>query len=147
MNNNNNTLMTDIDPSLYTNLKAKQQAFIRCIAESIGSMTTVEFSRKDLKEIANDHGIAWAPAWIVKDQKRVIKRGMYSVPELASYRNYEYRNAITTEEVDVIDQSVAAANDMPPVEEKDVVAECCEDVVGDAVDVLKDTTLGRAMTA
>jgi hypothetical protein len=120
--NNNITLMSDIDPSLYTNLKAKQQAFIRCIAESIGSMTTVEFSRKDLKEIANDHGIAWAPAWIVKDKNRVVKRGLYSVPELAAYRNL-------------------AAHP------KDVVAECCEDVVGDAVDVLKDTTLGRAMTA
>ena len=123
MNNNNNiTLMSDIDPSLYTNLKAKQQAFIRCIAESTGSMTTTEFSRKDLKEIANDHGIAWAPAWIVKDKTRVVKRGMYSVPELAADRNSQ--NA-----------------------PKDVVAECCEDVVGDKVDVLKDTTLGRAMTA
>jgi hypothetical protein len=120
--NNNITLMSDIDPSLYTNLKAKQQAFIRCIAESIGSMTTTEFSRKDLKEIANDHGIAWAPAWIVKDKTRVVKRGMYSVPELAAYRNSQ--NA-----------------------PKDVVAECCEDVVGDKVDVLKDTVLGRAMTA
>ena len=48
-NNNNITLMTDIDPSLYTNLKPKQQAFIHCIAESIGSMTTTEFSRKDLR--------------------------------------------------------------------------------------------------
>ena len=78
MNNNNNniTLMSDIDHSLYTNLKAKQQAFIRCISESHGSMPTSEFSRKELKEIANEHGIAWAPAWIVKDQKRVIKRGL-----------------------------------------------------------------------
>ena len=91
-NNNNITLMTDIDPSLYTNLKPKQQAFIHCIAESIGSMTTTEFSRKDLKDIANDHGIAWAP-------------------ELAAYRN-----------------SLRSAP-------KDVVAECCEDVVGDAVEV------------
>lgn len=110
-NNNNITLMTDIDPSLYTNLKPKQQAFIHCIAESIGSMTTTEFSRKDLKDIANDHGIAWAPAWIVKDKTRVVKRGLYSVPELAAYRN-----------------SLRSAP-------KDVVAECCEDVVGDAVEV------------
>ena len=120
--NNNITLMSDIDPSLYTNLKAKQQAFIRCIAESIGSMTTVEFSRKDLKEIANDHGIAWAPAWIVKDQKRVIKRGMYSVPELASYRN--------SQDAPKTAQEVYAAGG----DSKDVVAECCEDVVGDKVE-------------
>lgn len=110
MNNQNITLMTDIDPALYTNLKPKQQAFIRCIDESISSMTTTEFSRKDLKEIANDHGIAWAPAWIVKDKTRVVKRGIYSVPELAAYRNS--KNA-----------------------PKDVVAECCEDVVGEAVEV------------
>ena len=112
---NNNT-------NLYTNLKNKQQMFIRCMHESLKGATTTEFSRKDLKQIANDHGIAWAPAWIVKDQKRMVKRGMYSVPELAAYRNL-------------------AAHP------KDVVAECCEDVVGDKVDVLKDTVLGRAMTA
>ena len=102
-NNNNNILMSDIDPSLYTNLKAKQQAFIRCIAESIGSMTTVEFSRKDLKEIANDHGIAWAPAWIVKDQKRMVKRGMYSVPELASYRNMKNEDALESDHVTIVE--------------------------------------------
>jgi len=130
--NNNTNLMTDIDPSLYTNLKAKQQAFIRCIAESIGSMTTTEFSRKDLKVIANDHGIAWAPAWIVKDQKRVIKRGLYSVPELASYRNMKNEDALESDHVTIVE---------------DVAGECCEDVVGDAVDVLTDTVLGRAMTA
>tara|TARA_R110000744_G_scaffold78095_2_gene154083 strand:- start:68 stop:487 length:420 start_codon:yes stop_codon:yes gene_type:complete len=139
MNNNNNniTLMSDIDPSLYTNLKTKQQMFIRCIAESIGSMTTVEFSRKDLKEIANDHGIAWAPAWIVKDQKRMVKRGIYSVPELASYRNAIHEDALESDHVTIV-EDVPAADDM-----LDVVAECCDD----AVDVLKDTTLGRAMTA
>ena len=119
MNNNNNniTLMSDIDPSLYTNLKTKQQMFIRCIAESIGSMTTVEFSRKDLKEIA--------------------KRGIYSVPELASYRNAIHEDALESDHVTIV-EDVPAADDM-----LDVVAECCDD----AVDVLKDTTLGRAMTA
>ena len=121
--NNNITLMSDIDPSLYTNLKAKQQAFIHCIAESIGSMTTTEFSLKDLKDIANEHGIAWAPAWIVKDKTRVVKRGMYSVPELAAYRNSQ--NAPKTAQ-----EVYAAGGDW-----KDVVAECCDDVVGDAVEV------------
>ena len=33
--NNNITLMSDIDPSLYTNLKPKQQAFIHCIANPL----------------------------------------------------------------------------------------------------------------
>ena len=126
MNNNNNN--TD----LYTNLKTKQQMFIRCMHESLKGATTTEFSRKDLKQIANDHGIAWAPAWIVKDQKRMVKRGIYSVPELTAYCNAINEDALESDHVTIVE---------------DVAGECCEDVVGDAVDVLKDTTLGRAMTA
>jgi len=45
-------------------------------------------TRGALKKIANDNGIAWAPAWIVKDISRAVKRGTYRVPELAAYRNY-----------------------------------------------------------
>jgi hypothetical protein len=137
MNNNNNN--TD----LYNNLKTKQQMFIRCmyqslsLHQSLSSTTTSEFSRKDIKQIANDHGIAWAPAWIVKDQKRVTKRGMYSVPELTAYCDAINEDALESDHVTIV-EDVPAADDM-----LDVVAECCEDVV----DVLKDTTLGRAMTA
>ena len=127
---NNNT-------NLYTNLKNKQQMFIRCMHESLKGATTTEFSRKDLKQIANDHGIAWAPAWIVKDQKRVTKRGIYSVPELTAYCDAINEDALESDHVTII-EDVPAADDM-----LDVVAECCDD----AVDVLKDTTLGRAMTA
>ena len=126
MNNNNNN--TD----LYTNLKNKQQMFIRCMHESLKGATTTEFSRKDLKQIANDHGIAWAPAWIVKDQKRVTKRGIYSVPELTAYCDAINEDALESDHVTIVE---------------DVAGECCEDVVGDAVDVLTDTVLGRAMTA
>ena len=122
---NNNT-------NLYTNLKTKQQMFIRCMHESLKGATTTEFSRKDLKQIANDHGIAWAPAWIVKDQKRMVKRGIYSVPELTAYCDAINEDALESDHVTIVE---------------DVAGECCEDVVGDAVDVLKDTTLGRAMTA
>jgi hypothetical protein len=127
---NNNT-------NLYTNLKNKQQMFIRCMHESLKGATTTEFSRKDLKQIANDHGIAWAPAWIVKDQKRVTKRGIYSVPELTAYCDAINEDALESDHVTIV-EDVPAADDM-----LDVVAECCDD----AVDVLKDTTLGRAMTA
>ena len=122
---NNNT-------NLYTNLKNKQQMFIRCMHESLKGATTTEFSRKDLKQIANDHGIAWAPAWIVKDQKRVVKRGIYSVPELTAYCDAINEDALESDHVTIVE---------------DVAGECCEDVVGDAVDVLTDTVLGRAMTA
>ena len=122
---NNNT-------NLYTNLKNKQQMFIRCMHESLKGKPTIEFSRKDLKQIANDHGIAWAPAWIVKDQKRVTKRGIYSVPELTAYCNAINEDALESDHVTIVE---------------DVAGECCEDVVGDAVDVLTDTVLGRAMTA
>ena len=126
MNNNNN------NTNLYTNLKNKQQMFIRCMHESLKGATTTEFSRKDLKQIANDHGIAWAPAWIVKDQKRMVKRGIYSVPELTAYCDAINEDALESDHVTIVE---------------DVAGECCEDVVGDAVDVLTDTVLGRAMTA
>lgn len=124
MNTESNTMTTDltnVDPALYTVLKKKQQEFIHILDRECGT-DAYEMTRGTLKKIANDNGIAWAPAWIVKDKTRIVKRGTYSVPELAAYRNSQ--NA-----------------------PKDVVAECCEDVVGDKVDVLKDTTLGRAMTA
>jgi len=138
MNNNNNN--TD----LYNNLKTKQQMFIRCmyqslsLHQSLSSTTTSEFSRKDLKQIANDHGIAWAPAWIVKDQKRVTKRGMYSVPELAAYSNVINASPQIEQDLVTIVEDVPAADDM-----LDVVAECCEDVV----DVIKVELTDWAITA
>ena len=138
MNNNNNN--TD----LYNNLKTKQQMFIRCmyqslsLHQSLSSTTTSEFSRKDLKQIANDHGIAWAPAWIVKDQKRVTKRGMYSVPELTAYSNVINASPQIEQDLVTIVEDVPAADDM-----LDVVAECCEDVV----DVIKVELTDWAITA
>jgi len=132
MNNQNNniTLMSDIDPSLYTNLKPKQQAFIHCLDESISSMTTTEFSRKDLKQIANDHGIAWAPAWIVKDKTRVVKRGTYSVPELAAYRNSKNAPKAKTGFASGLGSRAAEK-----ITVSEIAGECCEDVVGEKVEV------------
>ena len=141
MNNNNNN---NIDPSSYNNLKTKQQMFIRCmyqslsLHQSLGGKPTIEYSRKDLKQIANDHGIAWAPAWIVKDQKRVTKRGMYSVPELAAYSNVINASPQIEQDLVTIVEDVPAADDM-----LDVVAECCEDVV----DVIKVELTDWAITA
>ena len=42
----------------------------------------VVFKRNYLKTVANINGIAWAPAWIVKDVSRITDRGMYAIPEL-----------------------------------------------------------------
>ena len=82
-----NTDLTLVDPALYTVLKKKQQDFIHLMDAACPAGAT-EFTRGDLKKIANDNGIAWAPAWIVKDQSRVVKRGVYRVPELQACRNY-----------------------------------------------------------
>lgn len=82
-----NTDLTLVDPALYTVLKKKQQDFIHLMDAACPAGAT-EFTRGELKKIANDNGIAWAPAWIVKDQSRVVKRGVYRVPELQACRNY-----------------------------------------------------------
>ena len=31
------------------------------------------------------NGMAWAPAWIVKDKSRSTTRGLYRIPEFATY--------------------------------------------------------------
>ena len=80
-----NTETTTI--AMYTNLKKKQQDFIRMMHRDCEPNET-EFTRGELKKIANDNGIAWAPAWIVKDVSRCVRRGVYRVPELQACRNY-----------------------------------------------------------
>jgi|TARA_R100000008_G_C3532823_1_gene140246 polysaccharide deacetylase 2 family uncharacterized protein YibQ len=70
----------------YLNLTPKQQEFIQWIFDDGNqSPDEVHFKRSELKKIANDNGMAWAPAWIVKDTSRVSKRGIYHVPELADF--------------------------------------------------------------
>ena len=72
----------------YNDLKTKQQNFIHLLDRAYEGDATADttFKRGFLKKIANDNGIAWAPAWIVKDTSRVRGRGEYLVPELADYR-------------------------------------------------------------
>ena len=68
----------------YTDLKAKQQEFVQWLFDDGNhDQDKTTFQRGYLKRIANDNGMAWAPAWIVKDTNRVSKRGFYNVPELA----------------------------------------------------------------
>lgn len=50
-----------------------------------GNKTTAYFSRNYLRTVAMKNGMAWAPAWIVKDKSRNTSRGLYEVPEYASY--------------------------------------------------------------
>ena len=98
--------LTLVDPALYTVLKKKQQDFIHLMDRDIETDET-EFTRGALKKIANDNGIAWAPAWIVKDISRCVKRGTYRVPELAAYRNYRdglEADAIESDHTVIVDE-------------------------------------------
>lgn len=45
------------------------------------------FDRSYLRALSMQNGMAWAPAWIVKDKTRVTGRGLYSIPELGVYIN------------------------------------------------------------
>lgn len=70
----------------YTDLKAKQQEFVQWLFDDGNhDQDKTTFQRGYLKRIANDNGMAWAPAWIVKDTNRVSKRGFYAIPELADF--------------------------------------------------------------
>ena len=104
-----NTETTTI--AMYTNLKKKQQDFIRMMHRDCEPNET-EFTRGELKKIANDNGIAWAPAWIVKDVSRCVKRGVYRVPELAAYRNYRdglEADALESDHTVIVEENVAVA--------------------------------------
>ena len=70
----------------YSELKPKQQEFVQWLFDAgHQDEDNTMFQRGYLKGVANDNGMAWAPAWIVKDTTRVSKRGFYSVPELADF--------------------------------------------------------------
>jgi hypothetical protein len=45
----------------------------------------VNFGRAYLKSVAIKYGMKSAPGWIVNDTTRIVSRGVYSVPELATY--------------------------------------------------------------
>tara|TARA_R100000951_G_scaffold51211_1_gene43207 strand:+ start:1348 stop:1707 length:360 start_codon:yes stop_codon:yes gene_type:complete len=115
MNTESNTMTTDltnVDPALYTVLKKKQQEFIHILDRECGT-DAYEMTRGTLKKIANDNGIAWAPAWIVKDISRAVKRGTYRVPELAAYRNY--RDGLEADAIES-DHTVIVEENVPMVE-------------------------------
>lgn len=94
----------------YNDLKTKQQNYIQLLSQAFTGDATEDttFKRAYLKQVANDNGIAWAPAWIVKDTSRLRGRGEYLVPELAQYR-----------------ASKVGATPVETVEDTAPVAECC----------------------
>ena len=69
-------------------LRTNQMEFCSWIyGEGRRDPNSINFSRQFLRHVAWKHGMAWAPAWIVKDKTRITSRGIYSVPEFAIYIN------------------------------------------------------------
>jgi len=69
-------------------LRTNQMEFCSWIyGEGLRDPNHTNFSRQFLRHVAWKHGMAWAPAWIVKDKTRITTRGVYSVPEFAIYIN------------------------------------------------------------
>ena len=70
----------------YTALTRTQTAFVHFLYEAgFTTKDDVVFNRSYLTTLANQHGVTWPPAWIVKDTTRCTKRGYYAVPELNDY--------------------------------------------------------------
>ena len=67
-------------------LTRTQSAFVRFLYDAgFTTKDDVVFNRTYLTTLANQHGVTWPPAWIVKDTTRCTKRGYYAVPELNDY--------------------------------------------------------------
>ena len=81
-------LPTNYDTSnqTYTALTRTQTAFVHFLYEAgFTTKDDVVFNRSYLTTLANQHGVTWPPAWIVKDTTRCTERGYYAVPELNDY--------------------------------------------------------------
>lgn len=68
------------------------EAGAQATTDGNGKYITAFFGRSYLRTIAMKNGMAWAPAWIVKEKSRNTSRGLYEVPEYAEYLN-ELTNA------------------------------------------------------
>lgn len=86
----------------YSELKPKQQEFIQWLFDDGNhDQDKTMFQRGYLKRVANDNGMAWAPAWIVKDPSRTEERGFYQVPELADFiENYQDQDEDSSSETE-----------------------------------------------
>ena len=87
-----------------TTLRFNQHAFCYWIHTELSDAQRAHytlnpnFTRAFLRSIAIKHGMAWAPAWIVKDKSRQTSRGVYSVPEYSAYVASINAPATTTNE-------------------------------------------------
>jgi hypothetical protein len=86
----------------YAELKPNQREFVEWLFdEGNQDKDNIEFKRDYLKRVANDNGMAWAPAWIVKDPSRTEERGFYQVPELADFiENYQDQDEDSSSETE-----------------------------------------------
>ena len=76
----------DTTGKTYNALTRTQSAFVRFLYDAgFTTKDDVVFNRTYLTTLANQHGVTWPPAWIVKDTTRCTKRGYYAVPELNDY--------------------------------------------------------------
>ena len=68
------------------NMKNTQAKFCQwLVEEGHTNPSEVNFGRTYLKSVALKKGMKAAPGWIVNDPSRIVSRGVYSVPELATY--------------------------------------------------------------
>jgi hypothetical protein len=118
----------EINTMQYSELKPKQQEFIQWLFDDGNhDEDKTMFQRGYLKRVANDNGMAWAPAWLVKDTGRVSKRGFYNVPELADFIREASGTAsdedalIERMQDEAVSESESSTGD-PPVESSATVA-------------------------
>ena len=84
----------------YNALTRTQSAFVRFLYDAgFTTKDDVVFNRTYLTTLANQHGVTWPPAWIVKDTTRCTKRGYYAVPELNDYIAEQQQQQVETTSV------------------------------------------------
>jgi len=90
----------DTTGKTYNALTRTQSAFVRFLYDAgFTTKDDVVFNRTYLTTLANQHGVTWPPAWIVKDTTRCTKRGYYAVPELNDYIAEQQQVETTTTSV------------------------------------------------
>jgi len=91
----------DTTGKTYNALTRTQSAFVRFLYDAgFTTKDDVVFNRTYLTTLANQHGVTWPPAWIVKDTTRCTKRGYYAVPELNDYIVEQAATAVVTTDND-----------------------------------------------
>ena len=83
MNTNSNTHMTPAGTlgTGHPALSRREQVFVEALVDS--GVTRTKITRGDMRDAMNALGLAWPPAWIVKEHDRRAGRGYYDVPEIA----------------------------------------------------------------